>query len=91
MRRVARLGSRFLIGGGLSTLIEIGVFNLLVYGLDWGVVAAKIEFASHLTLRELADVVDDVEAIVRSEVPEANVIYLEPDVTRTPARSIDPN
>ncbi len=42
MRRVARLGSRFLIVGGLSTLIEIGVFNLLVYGLDWGVVAAKI-------------------------------------------------
>ncbi len=42
MRRVARLGSRFLVVGGLSTLIEIGVFNLLVYGLDWGVVAAKI-------------------------------------------------
>lgn len=42
LRRVARLGSRFLIVGGLSTLIEIGVFNLLVYGLDWGVVAAKI-------------------------------------------------
>lgn len=42
MRRLARLGSRFLIVGGLSTLIEIGVFNLLVYGLDWGVVAAKI-------------------------------------------------
>lgn len=39
---MARLGSRFLIVGGLSTLIEIGVFNLLVYGLDWGVVAAKL-------------------------------------------------
>lgn len=60
-------------------------------GPDELLVAAKIEFVSHLTLRELADVVDDVEAIVRSEVPEATVIYLEPDVTRTPARSIDTN
>ncbi len=42
LRRLARLGSRFLIVGGLSTLIEIAVFNLLVFGLDWGVVAAKI-------------------------------------------------
>lgn len=36
------VGSRFLVVGGLSTVIEIGVFNLLVYGLDWNVVAAKL-------------------------------------------------
>jgi putative flippase GtrA len=42
LRRIAGLGSRFLIVGGLSTLIEIGVFNLLVYVWGWDVVAAKI-------------------------------------------------
>jgi putative flippase GtrA len=42
LRRLAGLGSRFLIVGGLSTLIEIGVFNLLVYVWGWDVVGAKI-------------------------------------------------
>lgn len=42
LRRIAGLGSRFLVVGGLSTLIEIGVFNLLVYVWGWDVVAAKI-------------------------------------------------
>lgn len=42
LRRLASLGSRFLIVGGLSTLIEIGVFNLLVYVWGWDVVAAKV-------------------------------------------------
>ena len=53
-------------------------------GPDELLVAAKVEFSPQLTLRELADVVDDVEIAVRRDVPEAVVIYLEPDVTRTP-------
>lgn len=36
------MGSRFLVVGALSTLIEIGVFNLLVYVWGWDVVAAKV-------------------------------------------------
>jgi len=40
--RLAGVGSRFLIVGGLSTLIEVGVFNLLVFVLGWDVVSAKI-------------------------------------------------
>lgn len=36
------VGSRFLVVGAVSTLIEIGVFNLLVYVWGWDVVAAKI-------------------------------------------------
>jgi cation diffusion facilitator family transporter len=51
-------------------------------GPDELLVAAKVEFSPDLSLRELADVVNDVEAAVRREVPEAQVIYLEPDVTR---------
>lgn len=42
LRRLAGVGSRFLVVGAVSTLIEIGVFNLLVYGWRWDVVAAKI-------------------------------------------------
>lgn len=36
------MGSRFLVVGALSTLIEVGVFNLLVYAWGWDVVGAKI-------------------------------------------------
>lgn len=42
VRRLAGVGTRFLIVGGLSTLIEVGVFNLLVYVFGWDLVAAKI-------------------------------------------------
>ena len=42
IRRLAGLGARFLIVGGLSTLIEVGVFNLLYLAFDWDVVWAKV-------------------------------------------------
>lgn len=58
-------------------------------GPDELLVAAKVEFSPDLTLRELADVVNDVEAAVRRNVPEARVIYLEPDIARAPAAAID--
>jgi cation diffusion facilitator family transporter len=45
-------------------------------------VAAKLEFDGNLTIRQLADVVDGVEAAVRAAVPMAHTIYLEPDVFR---------
>jgi cation diffusion facilitator family transporter len=52
-------------------------------GPDELLVAAKIEFDAGLSIRELADVVNEVEAAVRDQVPEARVMYLEPDVLRT--------
>src|SRR3954452_3164433 len=51
-------------------------------GPDELLVAAKIEFSPELSLEQLALVVDDVEAKVREEVPQARVMYLEPDVYR---------
>ncbi|UNK70133.1 GtrA family protein [Microbacterium sp. H1-D42] len=42
LRRLASVGSRFLIVGAISTLIEVGVFNLLVYAMGVDVVWAKI-------------------------------------------------
>lgn len=45
-------------------------------------VAAKVEFLHDLTLPEVAEAVDRVEANVRANVPEAKVMYIEPDVAR---------
>jgi cation diffusion facilitator family transporter len=45
-------------------------------------VAAKVEFAGHLTVRELSRAVDDVEAAVRAVVPAATRMFVEPDVHR---------
>ena len=45
-------------------------------------VAAKVQFDQALTMRELADVIDDVEAAIRLRVPTATRIFLEPDIVR---------
>ena len=58
-------------------------------GPDEILVAAKIEFAPQLTIRELADVVNEVEAAVRHDVPEVGPMYLEPDVLRVAQRTDD--
>ena len=42
MRRLVAVGGRFLIVGGLSTVIEVGTFNLFVYAFGMGTVWAKI-------------------------------------------------
>ncbi|TFD79124.1 GtrA family protein [Cryobacterium sp. Sr8] len=41
-KRLAGLGVRFLVVGGVSTLIEVGVFNVLYLAFGWPVVAAKV-------------------------------------------------
>jgi len=46
---------------------------------------AKLEFAAGLDGPALARSIDAVEAQVRAEVPEARVIYIEPDVARPAA------
>ena len=51
-------------------------------GPDDLLVGAKLEFDPDLTVPALADAIDDVEARVRSVVPAARVMYLEPDVHR---------
>lgn len=51
-------------------------------GPDELLVGAKLELSHSLTLPEVADVIDEVEVLVRERVPEARVIYLEPDVSR---------
>src|SRR5690348_17035472 len=52
-------------------------------GPDELLVAAKIALTSGLPVEEVARAIDDAEARVRAVVPEARVIYLEPDLDRT--------
>ena len=53
-------------------------------GPDELLVAAKLEFDGALSFADLAKAVDDTEARLRDAVPAAKLIYIEPDVARTP-------
>jgi cation diffusion facilitator family transporter len=67
-------------GDNVCRVIHIRTEHL---GPEELLVAAKLEFDDGLSTRELADVINEVEATVRSKVPQARVIYLEPDVVRS--------
>jgi len=45
-------------------------------------IGAKVSFAEDLAVPELAGAVDRLEARVRERVPEARIMYIEPDVLR---------
>ena len=57
-------------------------------GPDELLVGAKIEFAPELSASELAAAIDEAEARVRQAVPEARIMYLEPDVYRAPEAEV---
>ncbi|MDX6232472.1 MAG: hypothetical protein QOH68_1456 [Nocardioidaceae bacterium] len=52
-------------------------------GPDELLVGAKVEFKPDLTVAELAREVDRVEVRVREAVPQAAMLYIEPDVSRS--------
>lgn len=51
-------------------------------------VAVKVLVDGSLSLGEVADLIDEAEARVRTAVPVARVIYVEPDVDRTPPEAV---
>ena len=51
-------------------------------GPDELLVGAKVAFKDHLSIAELADAIDEVEARVRAVVPIARPMYIEPDIVR---------
>jgi len=51
-------------------------------GPDELLVGVKLEMDRDLTIPQLAAAIDQAEAIVRSAVPAAKVIYIEPDLHR---------
>ena len=55
-------------------------------GPDELLVAAKIALAPMMRIEEVARAIDDAEQRVRDAVPEARLIYLEPDLDRSAVR-----
>jgi cation diffusion facilitator family transporter len=64
---------------GVRRLIHMRTLHL---GPEELLVAAKLELAQDLTVAEVARAIDAAEGTVRSAVPIARVIYLEPDLRR---------
>jgi divalent metal cation (Fe/Co/Zn/Cd) transporter len=74
-----------LVGHGVDRVIHLRTQYL---GPDELLVAAKIAVPAALPTVEVARVIDDAEGRVRGAVPAARIIYLEPDLDRTPAGTI---
>jgi cation diffusion facilitator family transporter len=73
------------IGDALSDAAEIrSLIHLRTQylGPEDLLVAAKLEFDEHLTMPELARAIDDAEARVRTRVPSARLMFIEPDLRR---------
>ena len=70
------------MGGGVDRIIHMKTLHL---GPDELLVAAKIAVGAQRMATDVAQIIDDAEARVRAAVPIARVIYLEPDIDRTPA------
>ena len=51
-------------------------------GPDEIVLATKLEFDHGMTIEQLADEIDNVEASIRAAVPATRLIFIEPDVYR---------
>ncbi|MEO9223034.1 MAG: cation diffusion facilitator family transporter [Mycobacteriaceae bacterium] len=86
-----------LIGEGATTAEEAAIMQALVGGVITRVihcktqylgpeelmVAAKLAVGGQVSTEELAEAIDAAELRVRTAVPAARVIYLEPDLDRT--------
>jgi cation diffusion facilitator family transporter len=68
-------------GRGVRRLIHMRTQHL---GPDELLVGAKIELDPSFSFAQVADAVNDTEASVRAAVPEAHILYLEPDIARDP-------
>ena len=70
-------------GGDVERVIHIRTQYL---GPEELLVAAKIAMAPRTTVEEVARAIDDAEERVREAVPDARMIYLEPDLDRSDHR-----
>ena len=77
----SRIHTALLSGPDVKRVIHLRTVHL---GPDELLVAAKLEFDHHLTSQALCARIDDVEALVRSAVPIAHLLFIEPDVFRSP-------
>lgn len=78
---LSRIVGELEAGDSVERVIHI---KTLYIGPEELMVAAKLGFTSGLTVEGVATAIDQAEARIRAAVPEARVIYLEPDLDRTP-------
>ena len=89
----ARPGQRKAIAEAIEThplttkLIHMRTEHL---GPEELLVGAKIDFGPQITATDLAHAIDAVEVKIREAVPQARVIYIEPDIYRTPKKAQGP-
>jgi cation diffusion facilitator family transporter len=74
---VRRIEAAITDGREVRRLIHMATQHL---GPDELLVGAKVEFDSRLSVRELTAAINAAEQRVRSAVPTAEVVYIEPDV-----------
>jgi cation diffusion facilitator family transporter len=70
-----------LVGPGVGRVIHMKTLHL---GPEELLVAAKIAVGATDSAQDVAEAIDAAEKRVRAAVPIARVIYLEPDIDRTP-------
>ena len=70
----------------VNTLIHLRTMHL---SPDQLLVAAKVDYHHDLTVAELAAAIDRTEANIRTAVPIATTIYLEPDIRRGTLEATD--
>jgi cation diffusion facilitator family transporter len=68
---------------GVESIIHM---KTLYLGPDELMVGAKIAVTEKVTGKQIAEIIDAAESSMRSAVPAARVIYLEPDIQRAPAK-----
>ena len=64
---------------GVNSVIHL---KTLYLGPDEIMLGAKIAVSPNVTAQEIAQIIDDAEAAVRTAIPAVRVIYLEPDILR---------
>jgi cation diffusion facilitator family transporter len=74
-----------LVGPGVERIIHLRTMHL---GPDELLIGAKLAMSPSATLADAARAIDDAEERVRTAVPSARVIYLEPDVDRGSAAGV---
>jgi cation diffusion facilitator family transporter len=79
---VRKIENALLDGGQIDRIIHMRTLHL---GPDELLVAAKVAVHPRATVADLAREIDGAEERIRQTVPIARVIYLEPDVDRSPA------
>jgi cation diffusion facilitator family transporter len=77
--QVSAISASIIAVSGLDGIIHMRTMHL---GPEELLVAAKVAVGTERTAVQIADAIDEAEAGIRSAVPIARVIYLEPDIDR---------